>query len=208
MVLPWCFHSVATSMGLERFALACCDDPDFVRAALAWVEERNRKAIDRAVSRVRPDLVLFDGDCAFKTGLMVNPKMFRDLTWDITEETLSHLRPLGIPYAFHSDGAVGELLPMLIELGFAAFHGCEKQANDLGGLVERFGDDLCLVGNMDVVFLAHARPEEVRRETRKMLEVGSRKGRFAAACNTSPMDYIPDENYIAMTQTIQEFARA
>jgi len=41
MVLPWCFHAVATQMGLEHFALACYDDLDFVREAMAEVERRN-----------------------------------------------------------------------------------------------------------------------------------------------------------------------
>lgn len=94
---------------------------------------------------------------------------------------------------------------MLIELGFSTVHGCEKAANDLNDLVNRFGGEICLAGNMDVVFLSRATVEEVRRETEKMLEIDSQKGRFAAACNTSPMDYIPDENYRAMAEVIKHF---
>lgn len=29
--------------------------------------------------------------------------------------------------------------------------------------------------------------------------------RFAASCNTSPLDYIPDENYLAMADVIRHF---
>jgi len=93
----------------------------------------------------------------------------------------------------------------LIELGFSAVHGCEKQANDLNYLVEKFGDDIALVGNMDVVFLSKATPEQVRKETKEMLRIGSRKKKFIAACNTSPLDYIPEENYLAMVKTIEEY---
>ena len=205
MVLPWCFHAIATSMGLERFALTLYDDFDFIDAAFEWVESRNRKAIDVAIKEIKPDFVLFDGDCAYKTGLMINPDMFRRLTFERTRETVSHLRGLGIPYTFHSDGKLDDVIPMLIELGFSAVHGCEKAANDLDDLVHRFGGDICLAGNMDVVFLSRATVEEVRRETERMLEIGSQKGRFIAACNTSPMDYIPDENYKAMADVIKHF---
>jgi len=38
-----------------------------------------------------------------------------------------------------------------------------------------------------------------------MLRIGSRKGKFVAACNTSPLDYIPQENYLAMLKTIEEY---
>lgn len=208
VVLPWCFHAIATSMGLKEFALRCYDDIDFIHTAFEWVESRNRKAIDIVVKEIKPDFVLFDGDCAYKNGLMINPDMFRELTYDKTLKTVSHLRKLGIPYTFHSDGKMDDFVPMLIELGFSAVHGCEKAANDLGHLVDRFGDDICLVGNMDVGFLNQASVEDVQRETEEMLKIGNRKRRFAAACNTSPLDYIPDENYLAMADVIKHFGEA
>jgi len=205
IVLPWCFHAVATAMGHVNFFIRLYKDFEFVDSAFEWVEERNREAINTLVKEVRPDFVLFDGDCAYKTGLMVNPKLFHKLVFDRTRETVSYLRRLGIPYAFHSDGRLYDLIPMLIELGFSMVHGCEKAANDLSYLVNRFGDDIVLAGNMDVVFLAKATPEEIRRETERMLMIGSSKGKFVAACNTSPQDYIPEENYLAFAETIRSF---
>jgi len=205
LILPWCFHTVATSMGLENLAYRVYDDFDFVDRVFEWVEERNRIAIETAVAQIKPDFVLFDGDCAHKTGLMVNPEMFRRLVFDKTKKTVSCLQKLGIPYTIHTDGKLDDVIPLLVELGFSAVHGCEKQANDLNHLVEEFGDDIVLVGNMDVVFLTNATPDQVRRETEEMLRIGSKKGKFAAACNTSPMDYIPDENYLAMVETIKSF---
>jgi hypothetical protein len=38
-----------------------------------------------------------------------------------------------------------------------------------------------------------------------MLKIGSQKDRYIAACNTSPQDYIPDENYLAMCEAIRDF---
>ena len=71
--------------------------------------------------------------------------------------------------------------------------------------MDEFGDEIVLAGNMDVVFLSKATPDEVRRETEEMLNIGSSKGKFVAACNTSPQDYVPEENYLAMTETIRSF---
>jgi hypothetical protein len=205
VTLPWCFHKIAVSMGHRNFAVKLYRDFEFVDAAFEWVEKRNRRAIDEVIKEVRPDFVLFDGDCAYKKGLMVNPEIFRRLVFDRTRETVSRLQRLGIPYAFHTDGKLDDVIPLLIELGFSVVHGCEKAANDLGHLVDAFGDDIVLAGNMDVVFLSTASPEEVRRETEEMLRVGSSKGKFVASCNTSPLDYIPEENYIAMAETIRSF---
>ena len=205
VVLPWCFHAVATAMGHANFFVKLYRDYEFVDGALEWVEEMNREAINTLVREVKPDLVLFDGDCAYKSGLMVSPELLRKLVFDRTRETVSYLRRMGVPYAFHSDGRLYDLIPMLVELGFSMVHGCEKAANDLGYLVERFGDNIVLAGNMDVAFLAMATPEEVRRETVRTLTIGSSKGKFVASCNTSPQDYIPEENYLAFVEAIRGF---
>ena len=207
IILPWCFHAVSISMGLESFALNVYDDFAFVDRAFEIVEERNRAAIEQIVEEVRPDIVLFDGDCAYKNGLMVHPDLFRKLVFSKTQQTVALLKRLEIPYTLHTDGMLDAVIPSLIELGFSAIHGCEKAANDLHHLVDTFGDDIVLIGNMDVVFLSKAGPEEVYRETTETLKIGSEKGKFVAACNTSPQDYIPEENYRAMAKAIADFAR-
>ncbi len=205
MTLMHCFHAGNISMGLENLSLKIYDDPGFVNDYFEWVESRSRKAIEEIVSEVMPDFVLFDGDCAFKSGLMVRPELYRTFAFEKTKQTVALLKKLGIPYTFHSDGKADSLLPILIELGFSAFHGCEKTANNLCELVDGFGEDICLVGNMDVSFLAGSSPTQIRMETEKMLEEGAVKGTFVAACNTSPQDYIPDNNYLAFCDVIKNF---
>jgi hypothetical protein len=207
MTLMHCFHAGNISMGLENLSLKIYDDPEFVHEYFEWVELRSRRAIEEIVAEVMPDFVLFDGDCAFKSGLMVRPELYRTFAFEKTRQTVSLLKKLGIPYTFHSDGKADSLLPILIELGFSAFHGCEKAANNLCELVECFGQDICLVGNMDVSFLANSSSELIRMETEKMLIEGDAKGTFIAACNTSPQDYIPDENYLAFCDVIKNFER-
>ena len=192
-------------MGLKNFAVRVYRDFSFVDRAFEIVEERNRMAIENVVAVVRPDVILLDGDCSYKHGLMVEPGLFRRLVYERTRETVSLLKPLGIPYVLHTDGKLDDVIPLLVELGFSMVHGCESKANDLADLVDRFGDDIVLAGNMDIDFLSRATVPEVRRETLSMLEVGSAKCRYVAACNTSPLDFIPDENYIAMAETIKEY---
>lgn len=207
LVIGWCFDRIAASMGLENFAMACYDEPALIHEAMQWVESRNQHAIEQIVSKVMPDFVLYNGDCAYKTGPMIDPKMIREFCYEPTQKTVAMVRDLEIPFAFHTDGKLDDIVPMLVELGICAIHGCEKQANDLQYLVERFGNDIALCGNMDVVFLKHATPDQVQQETLEMLRVGSQRKRFIAGCNTSPQDYLPTENYVTFCKTIFEFAK-
>jgi len=195
-------------MGLEQFAMDCYDRPQFIADAMRWVEDRTALAIERVVCQVQPDFVLYDGDCAYKTGPMLHPDMLRDFVFEPTLANTHRLRQLGVPVTFHCDGKLDDVIPILIDLGIAAVHGCEKQANDLAELVAKFGDQIVLCGNMDVVFMKSATVEQVRQVTRQMLQIGSRKHRYAAATNTSPLDYIPRPNYREMAHTIANFAPA
>lgn len=203
--IGWCFDRIAASMGLEHLAMACYDEPEFVHEAMQWVEARNQHGVEQVIAKVRPDFVLYNGDCAYKNGLMIAPEMLREFCEEPTKRTVAMVRDLGIPFAFHSDGKLDDLIPMLVDWGICTVHGCEKQANDLAHLVEIFGDQIVLAGNMDVVFLKNATPEQVREETLAMLRIGNAKRRFIAATNTSPQDYIPSENYRVFCHTVRDY---
>ena len=203
--VPWCFHAVATSMGLLNFAFKTVDDVDFLHAALEFVEQRTRIALREALIPNGVDAVLFDGDCAYRNGLMVSPRVFRDLTQDRTAKTVAPLQEAGIPYVFHSDGKLDDVIPMLVELGFSAVHGVEAMANDLADIKRRFGEAITLMGNMDITFLGMSGAGRVREATRTMLDIGSPGGRYVAACNTSPEDFIPVENYLSFVDEIHAY---
>lgn len=205
LYVPWAFHRINAAIGLEAMSFAVYDNRDLLHDAFEWVEQRVRIGLREVAIPAGVDFVLFDGDCAFKTGLMVRPNIFRELVFERTRETTAILREAGIPYTLHSDGKLDELIPMLIELGFSGVHGVEAQANDLGDIKARFGRDITLIGNMDVVQLTHSTVEQVRELTTAMLRTGSPGGRYIAAVNTSPLDYIPRENYLAFCETIREF---
>ena len=104
LIIGWCFDRIAASMGLEQFAMDCYDRPAFIHEAMNWVEQRNQKGIERVVSKVKPDFVLYNGDCAYKTGTMINPDMLREFTIEPTRKTVDMIHDLDIPFAFHTDG--------------------------------------------------------------------------------------------------------
>jgi uroporphyrinogen-III decarboxylase len=97
------------------------------------------------------------------------------------------------------------VIPMRIELDFSGVHGVEAVANDLADIKRRFGQDITLIGNMDINFLGYASEEEIRQATREMLVVGARGGRYVASCTSGPEGFIPLENYLAFVEEIHAF---
>lgn len=208
VTLKWCFTALANAMNFEDFALLCHDEPDLLGEVMGYVERRNRAAIEHLLSAVQPDFVLFDGDCAHPTGLLIAPSMMQRLCAEPTRQTVAALAEQGMPAAFHTDGKLDDLIPMLVDWGFACVHGCERVANDLEHLVGTFGDRIALAGNMDVVKLAQSDPDAIRLDTQRMLQTGAECGRFIASCNTVVEDVIPADNYLAYAETVREFEPA
>jgi len=201
-VVMSCIHACSTAMGLEGLAIAAYEQPDWLADAMELVETYNRRTVAVLID-AGVDLVLFDGDCAYKQGLMLSPAMMRRFWFERTRRTVDLLHEAGVWAYYHTDGKVDEVLPMLIELGFAAFHGCEKAANDLGHLKRAFGDRITLIGNADQVELTRGPVDRIVAETRRMLAIGAPGGRFVADVNTSVHECIPVEHYEAFVETVR-----
>ena len=53
--------------------------------------------------------------------------------------------------------------------------------------------------------MVKAAPEEIRARARKMLEKGMEKGGYALGTGNSVPEYVPQENYFAMTAAALEY---
>jgi uroporphyrinogen decarboxylase len=79
-----------------------------------------------------------------------------------------------VPVIWHCDGNVKALLPMAVEAGFVGVQGLEPAAGmDLANVKREFGQDLVLVGNLDINVLHGADLAAVRREVDRCLAEGA-----------------------------------
>jgi uroporphyrinogen decarboxylase len=135
-------------------------------------------------------LVLGD-DAGSSRGPLISPRMWREFI-------LPHHRRIaeevGAPVIWHSDGNILALLPMAIEAGFVGVHGLEPAAGiDLADAKREFGQDLVLVGNVDVRVLCGSDLEAVRGEVRRCVEQGAPGGGYMmASCNSIFAGMNPD----------------
>lgn len=189
------------SMGQESFSLALYDDPDLVDELLhryaAW-----SVAVMKQVSVMGFDFVWTADDIAFKTGLLFSPKMFR-------ERILPHMRKVAesirIPWIYHSDGNLTAVLDDLVDLGIAGLHPVEPGAMDIRALKRRFGNRLCLIGNVDVNTLSAGTPAEVEAEVAGLLRDLGPGGGYMVSSGNSLAAYCRMENIRAMASAIARY---
>ncbi len=176
------FTAAYMAMGFEHFFLRLMDDPDFMRRLLEVRTEWCLAVYQRAVELGAEVLVLGD-DVGSTHGPMIPPAVWREMVLPLHRRIVE---ALNVPVIWHSDGNVEVLLPMAVEAGFAGVHGLDPIAGmDLGHIKRAFGQDLALVGNIDVRVLCGDDSGKVRAEVDRCLAEGVPGGGYLlATCNS------------------------
>lgn len=100
----------------------------------------------------------------------------------------------------HCDGNVYSLLDDMVDSGADGWHVIEPQAGmDVGLVKERYGDRICLLGNIDVSHtLPFGTPESVAREVRERSRAATCGGGYFLGSSNSIHRGIPLINDCAM----------
>jgi 5-methyltetrahydrofolate--homocysteine methyltransferase len=109
---------------------------------------------------------------------------------------------------FHSDGNVDELVPMLLEAGVDCLNPLDPYGVDYRQLKKRFGDRVCLSGNIDIEFpLAHGTPQDVDKDVKAHMDALKPGGGYVCGSSHSIVNYIPHENFISMLNAIHAYGQ-
>ncbi len=170
------------AMGPERFFVRLVDDPAYVCMLLEARTEWCIALFRRAVELGAEVLVLGD-DAASSEGPMISPEMWREFVLHLHTRIVDEF---DVPVVWHSDGNIEKLLPMAVEAGFAGIHGLEPAAGmNLARTKSEFGDDLVLIGNIDVNVLCGFDLGAVRKEVARCMREGAPGGGYMmATCNS------------------------
>ena len=121
------------------------------------------------------------------------------------EELASIAHEAGLPFIFHSDGRLSDVIPDLIASGINALHPIEPKAMDINLVKARYGDKLALIGNIDMNLLTLGTPDQVREQVRQRIKDLAPGGGYAVGANPGISYYVRPENYDAMRQAVFEF---
>jgi uroporphyrinogen-III decarboxylase len=123
---------------------------------------------------IRPgqDGVLWGQDFSSSRGPMVSPAAFRDLVVPFMRSRTTSVKRRGQYVVQHACGNNWLLLDSFVEIGFDCYQSIQQSASmDLGEVMRRYGDRLCLWGGVPVEHLMGGTPADVRADVRRAVEV-------------------------------------
>lgn len=199
------FTNVWELMGFETFAVATREQPELVQALFARVSELIVSMFEAMAGMDWVGALWYSDDIAFSSGLMVSPEF-------LDQNLFPHLRKIGelarrrgIPFIYHSDGNLWDVLDTVIACGVTALHPLEPKSMDIAEVKRRYGRRLCVCGGVDVDLLARGTPDTVRALVRTLSSAIAPGGGWCAGSSNSIPDYVPVENYLAMVDTVLEY---
>ena len=185
--------------GLEKTLMAFIRDPDLVdrltRLTTDYCKEMIQVAVDAGA-----DAIIIEDDMADKHNPFFSPRHYGRFIAPRHREIVEHAHGLGAKIVMHSDGNLWPLLDQYIEVGFDGLNPLEPEAGmELGPVKEKYGDKICLLGNIDCgELLCHGSIEQVEAAVAAAIDAAAPNGGYILCDSNSIHPGVKPENFIAM----------
>lgn len=192
-----------TLRGMENLMMDFYDHPDFVRELFRAIADFNIAQIRKAVT-YDIDSVHFGDDWGQQRGLQMGPAIWREFIFPELKRMYGEARKAGKYVTIHSCGDVDELFDDLISIGLNCFNPFQPEVMDTASLLRKYHGRLAFFGGLSTQeTLPYGTAEDVRKETRRLLELGREGGYILAPAHAVEGD-VPLENMLAFIDTVQE----
>ena len=163
---------------LEEFSYRLVDEPEILKEeADAMVDEALEKAGQYERSGLLDGFILCSDYC-FNTGPFLSPAMFGEFVTPYLKRLVKSYRDMGFYTIKHTDGNIMPILDQLAEARPHALHSIDPQAGvDIGEVKRRYGDKMCLMGNVNCGLMQTGTREEVIKSALYSLEQGMSDGK-------------------------------
>lgn len=192
-------------MGFENFSLSLFENPGLVERLNTTLGNLVVGMFEYFAESDAVDVLWYSDDIAYTDGLLVSPAVLRKFFFPWLRKIGTIARNHGKPLIYHTDGVLYSVMDEIIACGIDAIHPIEPKAMKLAEVKRRYGDQLCLIGHVDVDLLARGTREEVRTQVRENIETAGYNGGYCLGSGNSIPDYVNFENYVTMLEACREF---
>lgn len=199
------FETATWMSGMEKILSDLVLNPQLVHAVMQRVTdfyvEFNRRLLQAARGRVH--IVFTADDLGAQRGLLLSVPMIREFIMPYHRRINAVIHGFGARVMFHSDGAIMDIVPDLLDAGVDVLEALQFSADgmDPAVLKENHGDRLCFHGGISVqTTLPFGTVEDVKREVRERIEILGRDGGYILAPAHAIQAGTPPENVAAMLE--------
>ena len=195
-------------LGQVEYFKAIKTNPDLLERLNEITGEYHLSYIKSCID-IGADIVFMSTDLATNIGPFLSLEDTKRFVMPNNRKITQYAKSKGIPCLRHSDGNIWPLFDMLIDVGFDGIHPIDPVAGmDLGEAKAKYGDKVCLMGNVDCAYImTWGTTEEVREDVRRCMRQAAKGGGYICMTSNSVHSATKPENYVAMVEAIKEYGR-
>lgn len=160
------FERAWSLRGFEQFSEDLALAPNYAEELLERITVIQEILVRRFIA-LGIDGGYFGDDYGAQRALLFSPRVWRRLFKPRLARIFQPLREAGLPIILHSDGAIGDILPDLIEIGLTTLNPVQPEVLDHIWLQKTYGHNLTFYGGISTqTVLPHGMPDEVEAATR------------------------------------------
>jgi len=202
----WCpfFHVLADLFGMENYFCKMHTDPHVVHAATERVVDFYVRANRKVLKATSKYLIagFFGNDLGSQLDLMISPACFDEFLYPYLKRIIATIQEAGVKVAMHSCGAVGRIIPKLIDAGVEILHPLQARAMgmDARRLASEYGRDLVFLGGVDTQeLLPFGTAKQVYDEVLRLRDIFG-EGFIVSPSHEALLPNVPYENVVAMAK--------
>ena len=191
--------------GMDNFLMDLAADVDFACALMDHIKDYllERAKLILEAGKGKFDIFEYNDDIASQNSLFISPDMWRKLIKPRLAQFCDLYHSYGAKVKYHSCGSVYPLIPDLIEIGVDILNPVQPLAKDMNpfDLKREFGSRLSFDGGIDIQdLLPNGSIEQVRRHTRRMIDIVGKNGGYILSGSHYIQADTPLENVIAIIE--------
>ena len=192
----WLFERLWSIRGMENSLCDFYENENSVHRLFRALTDFYKVLLTRGRHELGLDAVWTSDDIGTQTSPFFSMDIFRSFFKPYYHELIAHAHSLGMHFWLHSCGNILQFIPELIEIGLDVLHPIQKYTMKEQVIADKYGENICIWAGMDVQHtIPYGTPEDVRRETRFMIDTYYRPdGRLILAAGNNMTVDTPLEN--------------
>lgn len=208
---PLCI--VAELFEFGHFTINAFSHEDLFTRLLDKVFEQQMFYLENMLSKGAGPLFRIVG-AEYATPPYLGPEQFHKYVCKYDSQLIKLIHDYGQYARVHCHGRVKEIMPHIIEIDADAIDPLEAPPSGditLSEAKEKYGDDICLMGNIQLRDLEYCTSEEIRNIVINCMNDAKRGGNYILMPTASPINVplspITEENYRVMIDTALRFGQ-
>lgn len=194
------FFKISQLTGFEEYMYYITSNQSEMYELMEKSVEFEIKMADRLIN-LGADVIWLSDDNCYNDGPFISPKSLYEFDFKYTKRIVEYIHSRGVPVIMHCCGNLNYTVEHMIGTGVDAIQGFQPTAhNDIYEMKQKYGSDICLIGNIDInELMPHGSPCDIADKVKEMIErlFYDQKGWVLSTTNLISLD-TPIENAITM----------